>query len=356
MSQEELWDPSSLDTSSSSSPDTSSLVVHKLNHRRDSLSYPLIELPHDFNKSLSKLVDHIKSIITANEKYHYRKCEEFYIGKSTTHARRGRHFDPDNLDTWNIQLIHKRWDARRKEGYQAMAVLTVVTKDTLPPLKSRRPALWKQQYTIALEQGLITHFMFVEDDERLENETTKPGNLEKSGAVGYALYLGMKFGPYLVVKLHKLDYSLIKLPKHYSKSLSKLVDHIESIIEANEEYHGRKCEKFYIGKSTIRERRGKKFDPDDQDTWNTKLIEERWRSRKEEGMAVLTVVTEKTLPPDESQDSAEEYTLDLKRDLIKHFRDEKDERLKSKSTARGSPSSDGAAYVLYLAMKLVDLD
>ena len=173
----EQWDLSSFsDTSSSSSSDksssTSSLVVHKLNHRRDSLSYPLIDLPNNYYKSLWKLVDHIKSIIAANKKHHYRKCEEFYIGKSTIHARRGRHFDPDNSDTWNIQLIHQRWDARRKKGYQAMAVLTVVTKESLPPLKSRRPALWKQQYTIALEQGLITHFMFVEDDERLANKTT----------------------------------------------------------------------------------------------------------------------------------------------------------------------------------------
>ena len=233
-----------------------------------------------------------------------------------------------------------------------MTVLTVVTKDTLPPLKSRRPAQWKQQYTIALEQALINHFMFVEDDDRLENETTEPGKLEKSGAIAYVLYLGMKL-PKLVVALNELSFFLIKLPKHYSKSLSKLVDYIESIIEANEKDHGRKCEKFYIGKSTIRKQRGEKFDPNDQDTWDTKLIKKKWRSRNKHGyqaMAVLTDVTEDTLPCDESQ----EYTLDLKKDLIKHFRDKKDKRLKSMPTAPGSPSSDDAAYVLYLAMKFED--
>ena len=133
-----------------------------------------------------------------------------------------------------------------------MAVLTVVTKDTLSHLESRRPAKWKQQYTIALEQGLITYFMFVEDDERLANETTEPGNLERSGAIAYVLYLGMKFGPYLVVPLNKLSYLLLKLPEHYNKSLSKLVDHIKFIIAANEQHHYRKCEGFYIGKSTRR--------------------------------------------------------------------------------------------------------
>ena len=351
-----LDDPSFSDTSSSSSSDTSSLVVHELGDRRDSLSYLLIDLPIKYYKSLKKLVGHIESIIAANEKHHYRKCEEFYIGKSTIHKQERRDFNPDKPGTWNLKWIKQRWGERIECGYQAMAVLTVVTKDTLPPLKSRQPAEWKQQYTIALEQGLITHFMFVEDDERLANKTTEPGNLEKSGARAYVLYLGMKFGPYLVVPLHKLGYSLINLPNHYSKSLSKLVDHIESIIEANEKYHGRKCEGFYIGKSTIRKQRGEKFDPNDQDTWDTKLIENCWTSRKDdgyEGMAVLTVVTEKTLPPDESQDSAEQYTLDLKKDLIKHFRDEKDERL-NKSSAPGASSSSGVAYVLYLAMKFED--
>ena len=159
----------------------------------DQCSFSLIDLPNDYNKSLFKLVDHVKSIMTANEKHHGRRCEKFYIGKSTLHTWSGRHFDSHNRYTWKTELIRQRWDARRQHGYQAMAVLTVVTKDTLPPLKSRRPAQWKQQYTLALEQALITHFMFVEDDERLENETTVPGNLERSGAVAYVLYLAMKF-------------------------------------------------------------------------------------------------------------------------------------------------------------------
>ena len=160
----------------------------------------------------------------------------------------------------------------------------------------------------------------------------------------------MKFGPYLVVSLNELSYPLIKLPEHYNKSLSKLIDHIDSIIETNEEEKDRECKGFYIGKSTIK--RGKDFHADNQDTWDTKLIKDQWKSHNKEyqAMAVLTVVTEKTLPP-ASQESPEQYTNDLKKDLIKHFRDEKDERLKNKSTAPGRPSSGGAAYVLYLAME-----
>ena len=167
--------------------DNSTLVVSL-----DQYGFSLIDLPNDYNKSLSRLVDHAKSIITANEKHHGRRCEKFYIGKSTIHAWSERLFDCHNRYTWNTELVRQRWNAHKEHGYQAMAVLTVVTKGTLPPLKSRRPAQWKQQYTLALKQALITHFMFV-DDERLENETTVPGNLERSGAVAYVLYLAMKF-------------------------------------------------------------------------------------------------------------------------------------------------------------------
>ena len=159
----------------------------------DQCSFSLIDLPNDYNKSLSKLVDHAKSIIAAKETHYSRKCEKFYIGKSTIHAWSERLFDSHNRYAWNTKSIHQQWNAHKEHGYQAMAVLTVITKGTLPPLKSRQPTQWKQQYTLALEQALITHFMFVEDDERLENKTTVPGNLEKNGAVAYVLYLAMKF-------------------------------------------------------------------------------------------------------------------------------------------------------------------
>ena len=52
---------------------------------------------------------------------------------------------------------------------------------------------WKEQYTIALKQGLITHFMFVEDDERLDNYNTMPGKFAEGDAQAHVLYLAMKF-------------------------------------------------------------------------------------------------------------------------------------------------------------------
>ena len=81
------------------------------------------------------------------------------------------------------------------------------------------------------------------------------------------------------------------------------------------------------------------------------LIKRHWSTHNDgyQAMAVLTVVTEETLPP--SRHSRQSYTNDLKKDLIEHFRGKDPERLKNKTTGSGRPAENGAAYVLYLAMK-----
>ena len=315
----------------------------------------LINLPHSYNKSLR----HIKSIIAANEKYYYTKCEEFYIGKSTINTlsrpsifRPSRqHFDPDDRDTWDDNLLNKQWYEHRKDGYEAMVVLIVVTEETLPQDSCK-------QYTLELKEDLIMHFQD-EKDKRLKTTPTAPESPLESGAA-YALYLAMKFGPSLVVPLYDLSYPLIKLPKDYNKSLSKLIERIDSIVEANEKYHSKKCEGFYIGKSTIREWSSPCFDPDKPDTWDGKLIHDCWKkhSRKDgyQAMAVLTVVTYETLPPLWSQSPdvcKEQYTVALKQGLITHFMFvEEDERLANDDTVPGKfAGRDAKAHVLYLAMK-----
>ncbi len=154
----------------------------------DAYDWQLIDLPKDYYRSISKLACHVKAVIADNERYHERTCEKFYIGKSHVHTWNSQH-----ITRSTSEAVHGRWRDHQKKGFNNLAVLTVVTRDSLPPLQSRNPATWKQQYTIALEQALITHFMFVEDDRRHENENTEPGNLERGGAVGYVVYLAMRF-------------------------------------------------------------------------------------------------------------------------------------------------------------------
>ena len=156
------------------------------------LSFSLIDLPNDYYESLWKLVDHIKSIMKANKKVHGGKCKELYIGKSTIREKRRPPFDPYIPRTWDDKLIRGWWCEHSSNKFQAMTVLTVVTEDTLPHLDKRSPNEWKEQYTVALKQALITHFMFVEE-EHLAYENTMPGKFAEGDPKAHVLYLAMKF-------------------------------------------------------------------------------------------------------------------------------------------------------------------
>ena len=57
-----------------------------------SLSPAITDLSSDYEKARSKLIKYVKSIIKANEKYHNRDCEKYYIGKSTLHKKKEENF------------------------------------------------------------------------------------------------------------------------------------------------------------------------------------------------------------------------------------------------------------------------
>ncbi len=79
--------------------------------------------------------------------------------------------------------------------------------------------------------------------------------------------------PLLAVKLKTLDYKLIDLPKKYDKSIALLASHVKAVIADNERYHGRTCEKFYIGKSHVHTWKGRKFHPHKpKTTWKRKAV------------------------------------------------------------------------------------
>ena len=67
-------------------------------------------------------------------------------------------------------LIKNRWSTRKNHGYQAMAVLTVVTYETLP-----LPHLSRQIYTLNLRNNLIWHFWH---DKWLTSKSTHQEDLQ----------------------------------------------------------------------------------------------------------------------------------------------------------------------------------
>ena len=160
-----------------------------------SLSPAITDPPRDFEKLRSKLIKYVESTVKANEKYHKRKCENIYFGKSTIYERSKGKIDSNDPKTWDSSLIRGRWyehekkEKKGKKRFCNMKVLCVVTDKTL---KSRQPA---EQCTLDLEHGLIAHFMH-KNDERLENESTAAGKCTTSKKKrAYVIYLVMKFGP-----------------------------------------------------------------------------------------------------------------------------------------------------------------
>ena len=149
----------------------------------------------------------------------------------------------------------------------------------------------------------------------------------------------------LVVPLDKLSLSpaITDLSSNYEKARSKLIKCAKSTIKANEKHHRRSCEKFYIGKSTIYKKSGRKLDRNDPKTWDTKPLRGRWYEHRDKFQAMIPLAVVKD----------EQYALDLENTTIAHFKYKGDERLANKTTAAGKRTSSERtrAHVIYLAMK-----
>ena len=61
------------------------------------------------------------------------------------------HFDPDKPDTAGDKLIHGQWDKHSEDIYQILAVLTVVTENTLSPSQHSHKQYTKKGHYQALQ-------------------------------------------------------------------------------------------------------------------------------------------------------------------------------------------------------------
>ena len=145
---------------------------------------------HKATDTLVKWVDDtIRDIEIQSEK----KVVKFYIGKTFVRQIKNRKFDAMNPNTWRKSGISLRWRHHKQEDYgrNGMVILTVVTKDDVPPQSI--PAFKHQEmYALALEQQLIIHYAFIRGDERLANTSTHPGmqqQEESTRTIGYPIYM-----------------------------------------------------------------------------------------------------------------------------------------------------------------------
>ena len=117
---------------------------------------------------------------------------------------------------------------------------------------------------------------------------------------------------------------------------------------------------FYIGKTYVRdrERKGITFDHMNRYTWSLDGgINGRWRFHRprpygEDGLVVLTVVTEEAIHPEVCRNfHREDYALALESRLIRECRT--DERLYNKTRMPGRRDGNSSiGYALYMAFKV----
>ena len=136
-----------------------------------------------------------------------KKIQFFSIGKTYADATSDKPFESMNEDAWIKRGISSRWCEYRNKGYDGLVVLGAVTHAMLD--ERRKIEVWNaQEYALALESALITHYAFDNCDPRLKNKSIYPGrfkgredentsshqgDLKGEKDVGFVIYLAFKY-------------------------------------------------------------------------------------------------------------------------------------------------------------------
>ena len=139
------------------------------------------------------LLKHVHRCIQSIETERGCKLEKFYIGKTHVRQRANRKFNHMDCNTWRLDNgINGRHRSHVKNDYgrDGLVVLTVVTRDAIPPdIHVNKPNFHQENYALALEGRLIQDFL---DDPRLSNETCETGRRDSTPSIGYPLYMAFK--------------------------------------------------------------------------------------------------------------------------------------------------------------------
>jgi len=164
-----------------------------LSGRVRKFAFDVRDLPLGFDEARDALVAHARAVLAAVERT--RPVARFMVGK-TSMAKAGS-VPEERLDTRNLahlQVAHiaDRWrKLYEPHGYDGLVVLTLVAARTVPA-PFLRLGFSVQDYALSMEKHLIEHFALREVDERLANRSLASGQLERSGAPVYVVYLAFK--------------------------------------------------------------------------------------------------------------------------------------------------------------------
>ena len=162
--------------------------------------------------------------------------------------------------------------------------------------------------------------------------------------------------PYYSFNLANLMTPDVRTEDHIEK---KIMAKLKDTLTALQNGSGRTIAKFYIGKTFVTRKRGFIFDPDDNNTWKKDGIGSRWGNHKkecygEDGMVVLCAITKDTVPFGATCMHQEDFTLDMKQRLIRHYRE--DARLVNTTEDPGLLANRDIAYAIYMAFAYAEED
>ena len=177
--------------------------------QEENYSFNLCDLREEklSNERKGLLIKKITNTMESLEKKSDKEIQFFSIGKTYAKAKSDKPFDSMDKDTWRKDGISSRWCEYRKEGYDGLVVLGAVT-DAMLDEKCKIEVWNAQEYALALESALITHYAFDNCDPRLknksiypgrlkgredENTSSNPGDSKSENDFGFVIYLAFKY-------------------------------------------------------------------------------------------------------------------------------------------------------------------
>ena len=145
-----------------------------------------------------KLVSQLESTIRELEFHSDRRIGKLYIGKTFIQRRRKpgggfTTFNPLNHHTWRKNGISSRWGIHKHEDYgrDGLVVLGAITKQTVP--ERCRDRVHQEDFTLAMEQKLLHHYLLSHPDSRVVNDTFTAGRPPERNHYAYAIYMAFSY-------------------------------------------------------------------------------------------------------------------------------------------------------------------
>lgn len=158
-------------------------------------SFRLVDLNHKtFDDATASLLENVNNTLQDLETQSGKEIESFCIGKSYAGKKRTEPvFKQIDANTWTKRGVSSRWRNKySKEEYDGLVVLAAVTRKMTEKVTNINK--WNQeQYALALEGRLITHFAFQKNDKRLANKTLAGGAEQGGLSAGYVIYVAYKY-------------------------------------------------------------------------------------------------------------------------------------------------------------------